>query len=239
MDRIAAANIAYLKQVAGASELNKQRMDQMIAAMKLAAEGRGGGGGGGGGRGGGGGGIPGIPMNIAPGEPGVDMNSVANGAQSLWAALQAAQQQQQGAEFFQSLNPFTGNLISAIKIDGGNHGFHCIGKQGFLAASPCQHLGTAQLQHSTNIYLAGDIRTGFLAHQRVEPRGQQPFSGGGIGVEQSFSHNQPQHTVAQKLKPLVVIAVRAGHGRMRHRADQKLRLGKFVAKPAFEGAQLG
>jgi len=112
MDRIAAANIAYLEQVAAASVLNKQRMDQMIEAMKLAAEGRGGGGGGGGwSGGGGGGGIPGIPMNLPEGEAPPDLNAAANGAQALWDALRGAAQQQQGADFFSSLNPFgNGNL---------------------------------------------------------------------------------------------------------------------------------
>lgn len=54
LDRITAANIAYMDQLGSASKLNKQRMDKQILALQLAQSGVGGRGGGGGGRTGGG-----------------------------------------------------------------------------------------------------------------------------------------------------------------------------------------
>jgi len=91
LDRIAAANSAYMRQMSGASVLNKQRMDQMIEAMKLAMAAAGGGGGGGGG-GGDGGFVPSIPDGFGEAaNQGDDLAGAAAGADTLWQnAVRAA-----------------------------------------------------------------------------------------------------------------------------------------------------
>src|SRR6056297_505291 len=131
-----------------------------------------------------------------------------------------------------------GHVEPRIAIDRSDHRLHRIAQQGLLAPPPRQHLRAPQLENITKRDLAGHVGTGFLAHQRVEARRQQPLFGGTIPFQQRLGHHQPQHPVAQKLQPLIVVARGRGHRRMRHRPNQQRRLLEPVSQPILERLQL-